>query len=177
MVELLLRAIIPPYEDGLQQIMPKNLDEIDHRILEALQADGRISNHDLAERVGLSPSPCLRRVRQLEDAGVISGYVALLDPGALGLDVTAFVRVRLDQQGDRHLAAFETSLVALPEVMECYLMTGESDYQLRVLVHSLAEFEDFLRHKLTRIPGVAQVTSSFALRPIVYRTDLPVAAS
>lgn len=157
------------------QIMLKNLDKIDERILAALQADGRISNQDLAERVGLSPSPCLRRVRQLEAAGVISGYVTLLDPGALGLDVTAFVRVRLDQQVDRHLVAFEAAITALPEVMECYLMTGESDYQLRVLVRSLAEFEDFLRHKLTRIEGVAQVTSSFALRPIVYRTALPVA--
>ena len=155
--------------------MLKNLDKIDERILAALQADGRISNQDLAERVGLSPSPCLRRVRQLEAAGVISGYVTLLDPGALGLDVTAFVRVRLDQQVDRHLVAFEAAVTTLPEVMECYLMTGESDYQLRVLVRSLAEFEDFLRHKLTRIEGVAQVTSSFALRPIVYRTALPVA--
>jgi Lrp/AsnC family leucine-responsive transcriptional regulator len=155
--------------------MLKTLDKIDERILAALQADGRISNQDLAERVGLSPSPCLRRVRQLEAAGVISGYVTLLDPGALGLDVTAFVRVRLDQQVDRHLVAFEAAVTALPEVMECYLMTGESDYQLRVLVRSLAEFEDFLRHKLTRIEGVAQVTSSFALRPIVYRTALPVA--
>jgi Lrp/AsnC family leucine-responsive transcriptional regulator len=155
--------------------MLKNLDKIDERILAALQADGRISNQDLAERVGLSPSPCLRRVRQLEADGVISGYVTLLDPGALGLDVTAFVRVRLDQQVDRHLVAFEAAVTALPEVMECYLMTGESDYQLRVLVRSLAEFEDFLRHKLTRIEGVAQVTSSFALRPIVYRTALPVA--
>jgi Lrp/AsnC family leucine-responsive transcriptional regulator len=155
--------------------MLKNLDTIDERILAALQADGRISNQDLAERVGLSPSPCLRRVRQLEAAGVISGYVTLLDPGALGLDVTAFVRVRLDQQVDRQLVAFEAAVTALPEVMECYLMTGESDYQLRVLVRSLAEFEDFLRRKLTRIEGVAQVTSSFALRPIVYRTALPVA--
>jgi Lrp/AsnC family leucine-responsive transcriptional regulator len=155
--------------------MLKNLDKIDERILAALQADGRISNQDLAERVGLSPSPCLRRVRQLEAAGVISGYVTLLDPGALGLDVTAFVRVRLDQQVDRQLVAFEAAVTALPEVMECYLMTGESDYQLRVLVRSLAEFEDFLRRKLTRIEGVAQVTSSFALRPIVYRTALPVA--
>ncbi|MBW8911914.1 MAG: Lrp/AsnC family transcriptional regulator, partial [Sphingomonas sp.] len=136
--------------------------------------NGRISNHELAEQVGLSPSPCLRRVRQLEAAGLISGYVALLDPAALGLSVTAFVRVRLAEQGDRHLAAFESAVLALPEVMECYLMTGESDYQMRVLVGSLAEFEDFLRHKLTPISVVAQVTSSFALRPIVYRTALPV---
>ena len=138
-----------------------------------MQADGRITNHELAARVGLSPSPCLRRVRLLEERGVISKYVGLVDPAALGLQVSAFVRVRLDGQGDQNLAAFERTVVGFPEVMECYLMTGESDYQLRILVASLADFEDFLRQKLTRIAGVAQVTSSFALRPIVYRTALP----
>ncbi|KKC27158.1 AsnC family transcriptional regulator [Sphingomonas sp. SRS2] len=141
-----------------------------------LQQDGRITNHDLAGRVGLSPSPCLRRVRQLEGAGIIRNYVGLVDPAAVGLQVTAFVRVRLDGQHDRHLAAFEQAIADFPEVMECYLMTGESDYQLRVLVASLAEFEDFLRQKLTRIAGLSQVTSSFALRPIVYRTAIPVAS-
>ena len=156
--------------------MPRiDLDAIDHAILTCLQEDGRVSNQDLANKVGLSPSPCLRRVRQLEAAGLISGYVALLDPAALGLGVTAFVRVRLGEQGDRHLATFEAAVKALPEVMECYLTTGEGDYQLRVLVRSLAEFEDFLRHKLTPIDAVAQVTSSIALRPVVYRTALPTA--
>jgi Lrp/AsnC family leucine-responsive transcriptional regulator len=113
-------------------------------------------------------------VRLLEEAGVLARFVALLDPEAIGLTVTAFVRVRLDQQDDRHLALFEQSIAAFSEVMECYLMTGESDYQLRILVPSLAEFEDFLRHKLTKIEGVSQVTSSFALRPIVYRTAMPL---
>ena len=150
------------------------LDAIDLRILGALQADGRISNQELAEKVGLSPSPCLRRVRILEEQGIISGYVGLVNPDRVGLSVTAFVRVRLSQQDDRHLAAFEAKVTALPEVMECYLMTGESDYQLRILVPSLSHFEDFLRQKLTRIPGVSQVTSSFALRPVVYRTAVPV---
>ncbi len=150
------------------------VDAIDKRILSQLQADGRVSNHDLAARVGLSPSPCLRRVKQLEEAGVIRNYVGLVDPAALGLQVTAFVRVRLDGQGDRNLARFERAVADFPEVMECYLMTGESDYQLRVLVASLAAFEDFLRQKLTRIEGVSQVTSSFALRPVVYRTAIPV---
>ncbi|HEX7781250.1 MAG TPA: Lrp/AsnC family transcriptional regulator [Sphingobium sp.] len=154
--------------------MPHNFDEIDHRILTALQENGRITNNDLADQVGLSPSPCLRRVRQLESNGVIDSYVALLSPESLGLYVTAFVRVRLDGQDDRHLATFEDAVTELPEVMECYLMTGESDYQLRVLVGSLSEFEDFLRQKLTRISGVSQVTSSFALRPVVYKTALPV---
>lgn len=151
------------------------LDAIDHRILDAIQADGRITNQALAEQVGLSPSPCLRRVRALEDAGVIKGYVGLVDPDAVGLPVTAFVRVRLVTQDDKHLAAFEETVAGLPEVMECYLMTGECDYQLRVVFPSLAAFEDFLRHKLTRIPGVSQVTSSFALRPVAYRTALPQA--
>jgi Lrp/AsnC family leucine-responsive transcriptional regulator len=157
------------------QNMPTNdVNEIDRKILGHLQADGRMTNQNLSEQVGLSPSPCLRRVRGLEESGVIAGYVALVDPGAIGLSVTAFVRIRLDQQDDSHLAAFETAVAAFPEVMECYLMTGEADYQLRVLVRSLGEFEDFLRHKLTRIKGVSQVTTSFALRPIVYRTAIPV---
>jgi Lrp/AsnC family leucine-responsive transcriptional regulator len=150
------------------------LDTIDRRILSKLQTDGRMTNQDLSDKVGLSPSPCLRRVRQLEAEQVITGYVALIDPDAIGLSVSAFVRVRLSQQDDRHLATFEEAVAAFPEVMECYLMTGEADYQLRVVVESLAEFEDFLRHKLTRIAGVAQVTSSFALRPVVYRTALPL---
>lgn len=152
------------------------LNEIDRAILSRLQTDGRMTNQHLSEQIGLSPSPCLRRVRSLEETGVIRGYVALVDPEAIGLSVTAFVRIRLDQQDDSHLAAFETAVAAFPEVMECYLMTGESDYQLRVLVGSLGEFEDFLRHKVTRIKGVAQLTSSFALRPIVYRTALSVRA-
>jgi Lrp/AsnC family leucine-responsive transcriptional regulator len=153
------------------------LDDVDRKILERLQIDGRMTNQQLSEEVGLSPSPCLRRVRLLEERAVISGYVALVRPEAVGLGVTAFVRIRLDQQDDSHLAAFEASIAAFPEVMECYLMTGEADYQLRVLVNSLGEFEDFLRHKLTRIKGVSQLTTSFALRPVVYRTALPMRPS
>lgn len=153
------------------------IDAIDQKILYELQADGRVTNHELAGRVGLSPSPCLRRVRQLEEAGIIQSYVALVDAAALGLHVSAFVRVRLDGQDDRHLAAFEAAVADFPEVMECYLMTGESDYQLRVMVSSLAAFEDFLRQRLTKIAGVSQVTSSFALRPVVYRTAIPVDAA
>ena len=152
------------------------LDAIDRRIIAELQLDGRLTNQALAERIGLSPSPCHRRVRLLEQAGVISRYVGLVDPEKIGLTVTAFVRIRLDQQDDRHLAAFEHQVAGFPEVMECYLMTGESDYQLRILVTSLGEFEEFLRHKLTRIDGVGQVTTSFALRPVVYRTALRIEA-
>ena len=151
-----------------------SLDAYDRRIIAELQRDGRLTNHALAERIGLSPSPCHRRVRLLEQAGVISRYVGLVDPEKIGLTVTAFVRIRLDQQDDRHLAAFENQIASFPEVMECYLMTGESDYQLRILVKSLSEFEEFLRHKLTHIDGVGQVTTSFALRPVVYRTALRI---
>lgn len=155
--------------------MPKiELDEFDHKILDQMQVNGRMTNYELSERIGLSPSPCLRRLKRLESAQVITRYVALVDPERVGLGVTAFVRIRLDQQDDRHLAEFETAVTGFPEVMDCYLMTGDADYQLRVLVESLGAFEDFLRFKLTKIRGVAQVTTSFALRPIVYRTALPL---
>ncbi|WP_420382010.1 Lrp/AsnC family transcriptional regulator [Novosphingobium sp.] len=151
-----------------------DLDPIDRRILREVQHDGRVTNQDLSERVGLSPSPCLRRVRRLEADGVIARYVGLVDPVAVGLPVSAFIRVRLHQQDDRHLARFEAAVAAFAEVMECYLMSGDADYQLRVLVESLGAFEDFLRQKLTRIEGVAEVTTSFALRAIVYKTALPI---
>ncbi len=151
-------------------------DALDRKILGQLQDNGRMTNQELADQIGLSPSPCLRRVRQLEASGVISRYVALVDPEVVGLSVTAFVRVRLDQQDDRHLAEFESAVSGFPEVMECYLMTGEADYQLRVLVSSLGAFEDFLRHRLTRVKGVANVTTSFALRPVIYKTALPALA-
>lgn len=150
------------------------IDAVDRRILAELQNDGRMTNQELSEKIGLSPSPCLRRLKQLENDGVITRYVALVDPDQLGLGVTAFVRVRLDQQDDRHLNRFEAAVADFPEVMECYLMTGDSDYQLRVLVEDLKAFEDFMRQKLTRIEGVAQLTTGFALRPVVYRTNLPV---
>jgi len=155
--------------------MAKNeLSATDRKILQALQEDGRMTNQDLSERVGLSPSPCLRRVRALEDSGLIDRYVALVDPAALGLSVTAFVRVRLDQQDDQRLEAFERMIASFPEVMDCYLMTGDCDYQLRVLVSSLDAFEEFLRQRLTRIEGVSQLTTSFGLRSVVRRTALPV---
>ena len=150
------------------------VDSTDKKILQLVQSNGRITNQELSEKIGLSPSPCLRRLKNLESSGTISSYVALVDPQAVGLAVTAFVRVRLDQQDDRHLAVFEAAVAEFPEVMECYLMTGDADYQLRVLVESLNAFEDFLRQRLTKIEGVAQVTTSFALRPVVYKTELPM---
>jgi Lrp/AsnC family transcriptional regulator, leucine-responsive regulatory protein len=151
-----------------------DLDEIDRKILDRLQTNGRMTNQELSEDIGLSPSPCLRRVRQLQASGILTNYVALINPESVGLSVTAFVRVRLDSQGDKHLAAFEAEVAEFTEVMECYMMTGEADYQLRVLVGSLGQFEDFLRHRLTRVPGVANVTTSFALRPVIYKTAVPV---
>lgn len=157
--------------------MPEStLDTLDQKILAALQDDGRMTNQELADRIGLSPSPCLRRVKTLEAGGVIARYVALVNPESVGLSVTAFVRVRLDSQDDRHLASFEAAVAEFPEVMECYLMSGDADYQLRVLVGSLSQFEHFLRYRLTRVQGVANVTTSFALRPVIYKTALPVQA-
>lgn len=151
-----------------------DMDSLDRRILIELQEDGRMTNQQLSERVGLSPSPCLRRVKHLEQTLTISRYVALIDPDKIGLGVTAFVRVRLERQDDRQLTSFETAVTDFPEVMECYLMTGDADYQLRIVVKNLGAFEDFLRHKLTRISGVLQLTTSFALRPVVYKTALPI---
>jgi Lrp/AsnC family leucine-responsive transcriptional regulator len=158
-------------------LLKKPFDDLDRRILTELQENGRMTNQQLSEQVGLSPTPCLRRLKQLESTGAITRYVALVDPDHVGLSVTAFVRVRLDQQDDRHLAVFEKAVGGFPEVMECYLMTGDADYQLRVLVRDLGSFEDFLRHKLTRIPGVGQLTTSFALRPVVYKTAVPLDAA
>lgn len=152
----------------------KTLDEIDRRILTALQHDGRLTNQDLAARVGISPSPCWRRVRALETAGVIKAYAALVDPGSIGLDVSVFTQVSLDRQGEKNLQVFEQAVGAWPEIMECYLMTGDADYLLRVVVPDLAAYEKFLMQKLTRIPGIASIKSSFALRSVKYRTDLPI---
>jgi Lrp/AsnC family leucine-responsive transcriptional regulator len=150
------------------------LDAIDRRILHELQNDGRLTNLELAERIGLSPSPCLRRMKRLEEEGVLSRYVALVDPGLVGLEVTVFTRVSLSSQGDAQLARFEKAAASWPEVMECYLMSGDADYQLRVVVPSLAAYEIFLRQRLTPVPGIAKIQSSFAFRPVIYRTELPI---
>ncbi len=150
------------------------LDAIDRKILVELQRDGRLTNNDLAERVGLSPSPCLRRVKRLEEDGVIARYVALVDPLAMGLEITVFVRVALERQEASELDRFERAIARWPEVLECYLMTGEADYQIKVVARSLAEFESFLREKLTKVPGIAKIQSSFAFRPVTYRTELPI---
>jgi Lrp/AsnC family transcriptional regulator, leucine-responsive regulatory protein len=156
--------------------VPKTaLDAIDAKILEALQDDARISNVDLARKVGLSPSPCLRRVRELEAHGVIRRSVTLLDAQAIGLPVSVFVNVTLEKQVERALEVFESAVRKRPEVMECYLMTGEADYLLRVVVPDLTAYQRFLMDHLTRVPGVASIKSSFALKQVQYRTAMPLA--
>jgi DNA-binding Lrp family transcriptional regulator len=150
------------------------LKDIDKRILEHLQANARLSNVELAERVALSPSPCLRRVRNLEKRGVVKGYVALVDQVAVGLPVSVFVQVSLERQTEPALEQFESALRTRPEVMECYLMTGDADYLLRVVAKDLAAYERFLLQHLTRIRGVANIRSSFALKQVVYKTALPL---
>lgn len=157
--------------------MPENtLDEIDSRILQVLQENARISNVDLADAVGISPSPCWRRVRELEQNGVIDRYVTLVRPGAVGLPVSVFIQVSLEKQVEAALEQFETAVLARPEVMECYLMTGDADYLLRVVLSDLEAYERFLLDHLTRIPCVASIKSSFALKQVKYRTALPVGA-
>lgn len=156
---------------GMQEI----LDEIDRRILRHLQADARLTNVELAEKAGLSPSPCLRRVRRLKDRGVIKGYATLLDQETVGLPVSVFVMVSLEKQVENSLERFEELVRERPEVMECYLMTGDADYLLRVVASDLRAYERFLMDHLTRFPGVSNIRSSFALKQVVYRTALPIA--
>jgi len=150
------------------------LDRIDYAILDHLQRDGRATSGELAEAAGLSASPALRRQKLLEEDGTIRRYVALLDQDRVGLPVSVFVSVRLQAQTDEHLAAFEKAVAELPEVMECYVMSGASDYLLRVVAPDLGAYEEFLRTRLTRIPGVRGVESGFALKRVVYRTNLPL---
>ena len=149
------------------------LDGIDRHILESLQRDGRLSNTDLAEKVGLSASPCWRRVKALEETGIIKGYVALVDAKAVGLPVSVFMSVSLTTQVQSALQRFEKAVQQRPEVMECYLMTGDSDYLLRVVVPDLEAYERFVMD-FTRIAGVGQIRSSFALRPVKQGTALPM---
>lgn len=154
--------------------IPDALDEIDRRILTHLQRDARVTNAKLAERVGLSPAPCLRRIRALEAAGVIRDYVALLDSRAVGRAVTVFIEIRLDLQVKDRLDILERAIREWPEVLECSLMTGDADYMLRVAVPDVDAYEHFLRDKLTRLEGVASIKSSFALKQVKYTTALPI---
>jgi len=151
------------------------LDAVDSKILALLQVDGRISINDLAAKVGLSPSPCLRRVRILEKSGVIARYVAVLDQRAVGLPVSVFISIKLEKQKEDLLDKFAKTIARWPEVLECYLMTGPRDYWLRVVVPDLSAYERFLKTKLTRLEGIASIESSFALEQVKYTNVLPVA--
>jgi DNA-binding Lrp family transcriptional regulator len=155
-------------------VKPVTLDETDWRILAALQDDARLTNADLAEKVFLSPSPCLRRVRDLEQAGLIKRYVTLLDPIKLGLTVSVFIQVSLEKQMRGALDIFENSVLSRDEVMECYLMTGDADYLLRVVVSDMQSLERFIVDYLAKIPGVSNIRSSFALKQVKYKTALPL---
>ena len=150
------------------------LDSIDWKILSLLQSDARLSNVELARAVGLSPSPCLARVRALEQGGYISRYVSLLDALKVGLKVSVFIQVALEKQVEKALEIFENAILERPEVMECYLMTGEADYLLRVLVPDIQALEEFILHFLSRVPGVGNIKSSFALKQVKYQTALPL---
>ena len=149
------------------------LDSIDYRIIEELQQDGGLSNVELARRVHLSPSPCLARVKDLEAAGVIRRYVALMDPQSLGLGLNVFINISLKAQSKEALAVFEQRIAEHDEVMECYLMTGDSDYLIRVAVTDIAALERFILEQLTPIPGIEKIRSSFTLKQVRYKTALP----
>jgi len=151
------------------------LNRYDRHILQELQRDGRISNQELADRIGLSPAPCLRRVRALEESGLITGYRALLDASKLGLSLMALIHISMDRHTPERFAHFEAKVAALPQVMECLLVTGQdADYQLKVVVQDMDAFQSLLLEKITRIEGVSGVHSSFVLRRVVDKTALPV---
>ena len=152
-----------------------NLDRYDLKILAALQQDARISNQELADHIGLSPSPCSRRVKQLEEAGYITRQVALLDPHKLGLTLTAFVMIGMDRHTPDRFAHFEETIRNCPEVLSCCLVTGmDADYQLRVVVQDMDHYQQFLLGTLTRIDGVSSVRSSFVLNQVISSTELPL---
>ena len=150
------------------------LDEIDRRILTALQRTGRMSNSDLSEKVHLSPSACHRRVQRLESDGYIRGYVALLDARKMGVPTTVFVEITLQGQADEVLDAFEKAVARIPDVLESHLMAGSADYLLKVVAENTEDFARIHRQYLARLPGVGQMQSSFALRTVSNTTALPV---
>ncbi len=150
------------------------LDRIDRAILRILQSEARISNSELAERVNLSESACLRRMRALETSGLIEGYTAVINQQRAGCPVNVFVNITLDRQDETDLRRFEEAVRKIPEVMECYLMTGDFDYAVRVVVADTADFERLHSKHLTRLPGVARVHSSFALRTVQKSRELPI---
>ena len=155
--------------------MPRTtLDRTDRRILEQLQADGRLSNQELAERVLLSPSPCLRRVRALERSGVIQRYAAVLDPLRIGLELLAYVSVKLEKRGKMPVDQFTRAVQSWPEVISCFSMTGDMDYLMRVQVENLAHYSRFIMDKLLKQPGVIDIKSNFVLERMKETTALPL---
>ena len=151
------------------------LDKLDKRILQALQRDGSITNLELAEHIGLSPSPCARRVKQLEEAGIISKQVTLLSASQLALKLTALIQISMDRHTPDRFEVFEAQVRSYPEVIECLLITGQSaDYQLKVVVPDMECYQEFLLNKITRIEGVTDVHSSFMLREVINTTELPL---
>ena len=155
--------------------MPRGrIDAVDVKILRELQADARLTNAELAARVHLSASPCLVRVRNLERDGLISRYVTLLDPRRIGLGVSVFVQITLERQVEEALERFERAISAYDEVMECYLMTGDADYLIRIVVPDIEALERFIVNQLSKLPGVANIRSSFALKQVKYKTALPL---
>ncbi|HEV8647214.1 MAG TPA: Lrp/AsnC family transcriptional regulator [Burkholderiales bacterium] len=159
------------------EMLDLQLDAMDWQILGLMQGDARMSNVELAKAVGLSPSPCLNRVRALEEAGYISRYVTLLDARRVGLKVSVFIQVTLERQIEPALETFEKAIRGRPEVMECYLMTGDADYLLRVVVPDIQVLEHFILNFLSRVPGVGNIKSSFALKQVKYQTALPLPAA
>jgi Lrp/AsnC family leucine-responsive transcriptional regulator len=152
----------------------RKLDAIDLRIITALQMNGQLTGQELADQVGLSPSPCVRRVKMLEEAGVIKGYVALIDQSKVGLPISVFASIKLERQREDELDRFARAVTSWQEVTDCYLMTGQQDFLLRIVVSDLAAYERFLMDKLTRLEGVASIESSFALGQIKQSSLLPI---
>ena len=153
----------------------ETLDKFDRAILDELQADARLTNAELASRVGLSAAPCWRRVRALEESGLIAGYRAMLDAHKMGFTLMALIGISMDKHTPERFAHFETLVQDIPEVLECLLITGQqSDYQIKVVVRDMKDFQQLLLGKLTRIEGVTGVHTSFVLRPVFMRTSLPV---
>ena len=150
------------------------LDAIDLKILRALQEDGKISMGELAEKVGLSPSPCARRVRLMEKAGIIKGYAAIIDQKRVGLPISAFASIKLERQREEDLDRFEETVSRWPEVLDCYLMTGQRDYLMRVVAADLEAYERFIKDKLTRLDNIASIETSFALGQVQRSETLPI---
>ena len=150
------------------------LDKLDRELLRLLQNDGRLTNAELAQRIGLSPSACFRRLQRLEQSGVIAGYAALIDGEAIGRPTTVFIEITLDSQGSAALDAFERAVAACPDVLECHLMSGDFDYLLRVAVADMRDYERVHRHQVAAFPHVARIRTAFAMRAVVPRRGFPL---